>query len=88
MPEIKGITEGPILLTNGEGEDDSEEWHLVDFGRDYDYACAFVIYRRFRDGLGFAYSGGWAEQLAIHVELIELFQALDGLIERPKDGSG
>jgi hypothetical protein len=87
MPLIKGITEGPILLTNDEGDDDPEEWHLPGFGRDDDYASAFEIYRRFRDGMGFAYSGGWADQLSTHVEIIELFQALDALIPRPDDGN-
>lgn len=86
MPVIEGVTEFPILLTNDEGEDDAEEWHLPDFGRDVDYWQAFAIYRRQRDGMGYAYEGGWAEQLASHIEIIELFQALDALIPRPKDG--
>lgn len=86
MDKIQGVTVRPILITNDEGEDDEEEWHLVDFGRDADYWEMFGIYKRFTDGRGYAYSGGWAEQLAIHDEVIELFLALDSAIERPKSG--
>jgi len=84
MEVINGITESPILLTNGEGEDDEEEWFLVDFGRDSDYWEMWNIYTRFIDGRGYAYGGGWANQLAIHDEIIELFISLDAAIERPK----
>jgi hypothetical protein len=83
---IDDITGRTILVTNGEGEDDEEEWHLIDFGRDEDYFEAFSIYRRFIGGLGFAYAGGWANQISVHIEIIELFQALDALVERPKNG--
>jgi hypothetical protein len=86
MPAIADITEGPILITNGEGADDDEEWHLPDFGQDADYWDAFAVYRRWRDEMGYAYDGGWAQQLATHIEIIELFQALDALIERPDHG--
>ena len=86
MDPIPGVTDRPILLTNGEGIDDEEEWHLIDFGRDEDYWEIFGIYKRFTDGRGYAYSGGWAEQLCSHDEIIELFLALDAAIERPKQG--
>jgi hypothetical protein len=88
MEELQGITDGPILLTNGEGVDDAEEWHLVNFGRDADFWDMYGIYKRFIDGRGYAYSGGWAEQLAIHDETIELFIALDASVKRPEDGNG
>lgn len=67
--------------------DDAEEWHLVDFGLDVEYWTLFSIFRRFRDGMGYAYGGGWAEQLAIHIETIELFQALDALVKKDDDGN-
>jgi len=86
MEPIPGITEWGILVTNGEGVDDKEEWHLPNFGRDSDYWEMFDIYKRFIDGRGYAYAGGWAEQLAVHDEVIELFLALDAAIERPKQG--
>lgn len=86
MEQIPGVTAHNILVTNGEGIDDDEEWHLVDFGMDEEYIAMWNIYRRYKDGRGYAYSGGWAEQLAIHDELIDLFMALDAGIERPKNG--
>lgn len=46
----------------------------------------FVIYRRFMDGRGYAYGGGWAEQLAWHDEIIDLFMALDRCVKGPDDG--
>jgi hypothetical protein len=86
MEEIPGVTDRPILVTNGEGKDDAEEWHLIDFGRDSDYMDMWSIYKRFSDGRGYGYAGGWANQLAIHDEVIDLFMALDAAIERPKHG--
>lgn len=86
MEELPGITTGAILVTNGEGEDDEEEWHLEGFGRDAEYWEIYGIYRWFSERGQFAYSGGWAEQLAIHIEIIDLFSALDATIERPKGG--
>lgn len=88
MEKIPGITEKPILITNDEGEDDAEEWHLVNFGRDSDYWDMYSIYKRFVDGRGYAYQGGWAEQLAIHDEVIDLFIALDARIKGPENDNG
>lgn len=84
METIQGIIDHPILLTNGEGEDDEDEWHLLNFGRDDDFWQMYAIYKRFIDGRGYAYAGGWAEQLAVQDEIIDLFMALDATIERPK----
>jgi hypothetical protein len=84
MEKIPGVTDRPILITNGEGIDDEEEWHLINFGRDADYWNMWSIYKRFIDGRGYAYAGGWANQLCLHDEIIELFMALDASIERPK----
>ena len=87
MDPIPGITEHPILITNDDGIDDDEEWHLIDFGRDEDYFTAYSIYGKYIQG-HFAYTGGWAEQLATHIEIIDLFGALDGAIERPEQAGG
>ena len=46
----------------------------------------WTIYKRFTDGREYAYAGGWANQLAIHDEIIDLFLTLDATIERPKNG--
>lgn len=86
METIQGITEHPVLLTNGEGEDDDDEWHLLNFGRDDDFWQMYSIYKILIDEGHYAYGGGWAEQLAIHREIIDLFMALDATIERPKNG--
>jgi hypothetical protein len=48
---------------------------------DKEYAKYAEVYYRFLS-LGFAYQGGWAEQPWQHVEVIELFQALDAAIPR------
>ena len=73
-----------ILVTNGEGEDDDEEWFLPNFGRDEEYYSALNIYLQLREHNSYPYSGGWAEQLAIHHEIIELFKALDYSIPVPE----
>jgi len=78
------LTDCDILVTNGEGEDDGSEWHLSDFGRDGDYSAMWAIYRRLAMDGKYAYSGGWAEQLAVHIEIIDLFRALDASVEYPK----
>ena len=85
MEAIPGITDRNLLITNGEGEDDDDEWHLPDFGRDDDYARAFDIYRYFTQYGILPYSGGWADQLAIHKEIIDIFSALDVAIKRPEN---
>ena len=86
MEPIPGLIDHGILITNEEGEDDDEEWHLPDFGRDEEYAAAYEIYRYFSQHGMLPYSGGWAEQLAVHKEIIDLFEALDVSIEGPKNG--
>jgi len=78
------VTDHDLLITNGEGDDDDEEWHLPDFGRDEDYAAMLSIYRRLSMDGKYAYAGGWAEQLAVHIEIIDLFRALDAGVEFPK----
>lgn len=86
MDKIPGVTERSFLLTNDDGLDDEDEWHLIDFGRDEDFLEMWGIYKRWRDGRGYAYGGGWAEQLAIQDEIIDLFIRLDASIEKPKSG--
>jgi len=87
MEAIPGLTDRNLLITNGEGEDDEDEWFLPDFGRDGDYAKAYDIYRYFSEHGILPYSGGWAEQLSINKEIIDLFTALDRAIERPESGN-
>ena len=81
---IPGLLEDPVLITNDEGEDDDEEWFLSNFGRDEEYAEAYGMYRWLVEYGKLPYYGGWAEQLAIDKEIIDLFAALDRAIERPK----
>jgi len=75
-----------ICVNNQEGtdseDDDGAEWFLPDLGVDVEYFGYEKLFLRFRDGLGFAYAGGWADQLWQHVEIIELYMALDKAIKR------
>jgi hypothetical protein len=91
IPALPFLTEEVITVYNEEGESERDKegfliWRLPNFGRDADYWDMWSIYKRFVDGRGYAYQGGWAEQLAIHDEVIDLFLALDASIERPKSG--
>ena len=81
---IPGLIDSAILVTNGEGVDDDEEWHLPNFGRDDEYAMAYDIYRWLVEYGKLPYGDAWAENLAIHKDIIDLFAALDRSIEIPK----
>jgi len=47
-----------------------------------------MIYDRLATFGKYAYNGGWAEQLAVHIESIDLFSFLDRAIDRPKNSGG
>lgn len=55
------------------------------FGIDREYLGYEEIYRRYKEGQGFAHSGGWDEQLWQHLEVIDLFSAIEA--EARKDGN-
>jgi hypothetical protein len=53
---------------------------------DDEYFTYEKIYMRFKKGIGWMNYGGWGDQLWQHLEIVELFMALDAVIVRPKHG--